>query len=257
MTREVYKIGLSTADKHSGERMLIGFYCYTLMNSHFSCWLILLTLIVGRYPAIGQLSGRITGDMVTKEKTPDGHYTLNVGKFFYDSRVKQVIYQMRFPRIETVVSQDTAVYSFRNQQLYSKVQSFTLPESTIFHLALVSRIKDFGLKSPQYTIEKIEREGNQVYVTYKPNVALPAFGKVKLSQKNNRLEGIIFFDPKGQPIAKQLFRQYTTVSGLEFPQEVIMTATRNGKPYYQITNYKNIEVNDFKDATHYYYPLPK
>ena len=195
--------------------------------------------------------------MVSKEKSPEGRYALNAGRFYYDTQIKQVIYQIRFPKPETVVSQDTLLYYFRKGKIVSRVPSFAIPEMSIFNLTLMGKMKDFGLKNSQYTIEKVERDGGKVYVTWKPVAALSTFGKIKLAQQNNRLEGIIFFDKKGNQVAKQLFRNYQTVGGIDFPGEVVMTSTRNGRPYIMVTTYKNIVINDFKDTQSYRVTVPK
>lgn len=139
----------------------------------------------------------------------------------------------------------------------SKLPNFAVPESSIFHLSLMGRMKEFGLKNSQYTVEKVERENNRVYITWKPSIQLSSFGKIKIAQQNNRLEGVVFFDKKGQEIARQLFRNYQTINGVDFPKEVVMVSRKGDKSYYMVTTYTNIVVNDFKDTQHYRVALPK
>jgi hypothetical protein len=209
------------------------------------------------FSAQAQVTGRISGEMLSKERQSDGRFVMNAGKFYYDTQIKQLIYQMRFPAKETVVSHDTLLYRFQNKKLTMKMSSLTIPVSSIFHLALTNQLKNFGLKAPLYTIEKVEKEGDRVFVTYKPGKLIANFGLVKLAQRNNRLEGSVFLDKKGAVIAKQFFKSYITVGSVDFPQEVSVESIRNGKSYYQLTTYKNIVVNDFQDEVNYRYALPK
>lgn len=221
-------------------------------------WLTVFFFCFAITVAKGQFTGRITGDLVSKEKNAAGRYVLNSGKFYYDTQIKQLIYQIRFPQPETVVMRDTVMYHFRNQKLFSRIPNFAVPEASIFHLSLMGRMKDFGLKNSQYTVEKVEKEADGVYITWKPVAALAnTFGRIKIAQRNNRLIGVVFFDKNDKQIAKQTFRNYTNVNGIDIPQEVIMVSTQNGKPYYLVTTYKNIVVNDFKDTKNYRVDLPR
>jgi len=204
-----------------------------------------------------QGAGRISGELLSKERQPNGQFVLNAGKFYYDTQVRQLIYQIRFPARETVVAQDTLLYRFQKDKLIQRLSSMSAPALSLFHLALINQLKSFGLKPPYYTIETVEKEGDRVFVTYTPDKALSSFGRVKLAQRNNRLEGVVFLDKKGAIIAKQFFKNYVTVGGIVFPQEVTIESVRNGKSYYQITTYKNIVVNDFRDQTSYRHALPK
>lgn len=204
-----------------------------------------------------QVTGRIEGEMMSKERQSDGKFVLNAGTFYYDTQIKQLIYQIRFPTKETVVSRDTILYRFQKKKLMQRLPSVAVPASSIFHLALTNQLKTFGLKAPLYTIEKVEKEGDRVFITYKPNKVLADFGLVKLAQRNNRLEGIVYLDKKGGVVAKQFFKNYVTVGTVDFPQEVVIQSMRNGKTYFQQTTYKNIVVNEFRDEVNYRYDLPK
>lgn len=221
-----------------------------------------LVLLIGFYLisqqlAQAQVTGRITGEMMSKERQSDGKFVLNAGTFYYDTQIKQLIYQIRFPAKETVVNRDTVLYRFQKKRLMQRLPSVAVPASSIFHLALTNQLKTFGLKAPLYTIEKVEKEGDRVFITYKPNKALAEYGMIKLAQRNNRLEGIVYLDKKGGVVAKQFFKNYITVGTVDFPQEVVIQSVRNGKAYFQQTTYKNIVVNEFKDEVNYRYDLPK
>jgi Domain of unknown function (DUF4292) len=197
------------------------------------------------------------GDMVTKERSATGKLVISSGKFYYDTRFKKVVYDIKFPKAELFVSKDTSLYYFEAGKFKYRLPSFATPETTVFHLSLTGRLAGFGLDEKNiYKIEKVTREGGKVYVTWKPDERIKNMGRVTLSQANNRLEGVVFFDAKGEVLAKQFFKNYTNMSGVEFPQEVIFISYKNKKEYYRVIKYHNVSINDFKDDKNYNYPLP-
>lgn len=203
-----------------------------------------------------QVTSRIKGLVITKERLPNGHFNISKGSFYYDTRFKKLVIDISYPSKETWVSHDTLVYHIKGKRLSSRAATLMTPEATIFHIALTGQISSYGLKKSFYEIEKVEKEGDRVYVTWKPDSRIPSLGKVKLAQHKNRLEGVVFFDEKGVVLAKQFFRKYKNFNGIEFPEEVVFINIKGAKEYYQIMTYQNIVVNDFKTDALYNYPLP-
>lgn len=202
-------------------------------------------------------SARISGVVITKERLPTGHYKISKGKIYYDTRFRKLLIDINYPTKEKWVSVDTLLYHFTGDKLKERTINITTPETSVFHIALTGQINNYGLKKSFYRIEKVEKELDRVYVTWAPDSRLKELlGKVKLSQYKNRLEGVVFFNVKGDVIAKHFFRKYKRISGIDFPEEVVFVSIRGGKEYYQIMTYQNIVINDFKNDALYNHPLP-
>jgi hypothetical protein len=222
---------------------------------NFSKLFFIIIIVFGR-EGLAQ-SARISGVVITKERLPTGHFKISKGKVYYDLRFRKLLIDINYPIKEKWVSVDTLLYHFSGDKFKEKTVNITTPETSIFHIALSGQITNYGLKKSFYQIEKVEREGGRVYVTWAPDSRLKSLlGKVKLSQYRNRLEGVIFFGVKGEIIAKHFFRKYKNINGIDFPEEVVFVSIRGGKEYYQIMTYKDIAVNDFKNDAFYNYQLP-
>jgi hypothetical protein len=201
---------------------------------------------------------RIKGDYSIKAKSADGKSQLTIGKFYYDKNIKKLTYQNTFPQKETWVSSDTLVYRIVNEKVASKYKSPPIGIFSIFHLVLTNQINNYGLKNSPFTIQKVEKQGDMVITTWLPPKALATlFGKVLISNKNNRLFGMIFIDSKDKILRKQFFDKYQNFRGLEFPMEIVDITYKDDKENYQVTTYKNIVIDDVTEDYLYNFALPK
>jgi hypothetical protein len=219
--------------------------------------LIIIFVLANQNFLFAQLHARIEGSLLSKETIANGVIQVNSGKFYYDTKYKKVVYDMKFPISETIISKDTLTYFYQKGALKNKIVTYASPETSIFHLALTGKIANFGLDNKNiYKIDKYEKVNGSVIVTWKPKVKLDKIGPLKMSLKGNRLEGIVFYDVTGNIVAKQFFKNYTTVSGVDFPGEVIFISIKNKKESYRVIKYHKIKVNDFKSDNFYNYNLP-
>jgi hypothetical protein len=123
---------------------------------------------------------------------------------------------------------------------------------------LTNQINNYGLKNSPFTIQKVEKQGDMVITTWLPPKALATlFGKVLISNKNNRLFGMIFIDSKDKILRKQFFDKYQNFRGLEFPMEIVDITYKDDKENYQVTTYKNIVIDDVTEDYLYNFALPK
>ncbi len=217
----------------------------------------LLFLLLFPHLLIAQQFFRVKADFSIKSKLTNGSGQLTMGTVFYDKTTKKIVYRNRFPEKETWVSVDSFMYKIVNENVISKQNIPSLAEFTVFHLALNGNLADYGLKNTSFTVEKVEKEKGQVITTWKPSPKLSkAVGKIMVSQKDKCLNGIVFFNPKGEIITKQFFNKYQNFNGLQFPCETIQITYVNGKEAYQMATYSNIVVNDFKDDDIYNFVIP-
>ena len=82
-------------------------------------------------------------------------------------------------------------------------------------------------------------------------------GKVLISNKSNKLFGIVFLDTKDNVVKKQFFNNYQNISGVEFPTEITEITYTGNKENYQVTTYKNVVIDETKDNLYFDYPIPK
>lgn len=201
---------------------------------------------------------RLKGDFTIKAKLADGKSQLTMGKFYYDRNFKKLVYLNHFPKKEIWVSKDTSVFHIVNNKVIDRQSAPPIAEFSMFHLVLNSQLSNYGFKNTSMVIEKVERQNDMVITTWAlPPKAPKLFGKIKTSTKNNKLNGIVFLNLDDKVVKKQFFSEYKNINGLEFPHEVIdITYSKDNKENYQVTTYKNVQIDDLSEGNIYNYPIP-
>lgn len=202
---------------------------------------------------------RIRADFSIKEKSTDGKSNLTMGQVFYDKLKKKIVYNVRFPEKEVWLFADTNMYTVRGSDIKKKPLIPGYIDFSIFNLALNNNLKDYGLKKTMYSLKGVVKEGNMVISSWMPQKEYAkVLGEVKISVVNNKLNGVIIYNPKKVMIGKQLFSNYVTINGFDFPTEIInFSYLENGQEIHQITTYKNIKVNDWDEESFYSFSVPR
>lgn len=204
----------------------------------------------------GQEYFRIKADFIVKISNSNGTKNLTKGTVFYDKKIKQLIYNINFPQNEQWISKDTSLYKLRDGKIYERRTIPYINEFTVFHLSLNSDLNDFGLKNSVYKVSKVEKKGDLVLSYWKiPAQVSKIMDHVIIARKGNRLESVIFVGDQQKILSKQFYRNYEKINAFEFPKQIIQilfdkTAGEN----YQVTEFKNIVVNDLTDNTSYQIP---
>jgi hypothetical protein len=219
-------------------------------------FIFILLLLLYFSCAKSQNLARINGQMIIKEKSADGKFSISSGTFYYDTKIKKLIYNLIFPNKITWVAKDTTLFKFENGIVVQKIRNYALPEFSIFHLALFGNLNDYGLSKSGYKISSTEKLKDNVYITYTPDKSYKGMGKVIIDQKNGLLQGIVFYNSKNVIINKQFFNKYKNEKGIAYPMEVINIAIINNKELYQVTTYNKISINDFNDTKNFDIKLP-
>ena len=176
--------------------------------------------------------------------------------WFKQYHFKQIIYYVTFPEREIWLTYDTLVYQIRNDKLVTKTATFAMAEFTVFHLALNSRMQDYGLRNTLFTATEVTKDGDLVITTWSsPPKNRQSLGNILVSVKNKQLFGVVFQDPKGGVIRKQFFEEYLLSSGLSFPGKIVEINTTEGRDSYQVTTYKNIVVDETQNDNKYFYNI--
>lgn len=208
---------------------------------------------------------RFKADVSIKDKLANGTYRLTMGKVYYDKLYKKIVYQLHFPQKETIVSQDTVLYTITDKNLISSTsRSLIIPEFTAFHLALTGKLSDYGLKPAAneksiYKISSVEKTSKGIMTTFVPaeESFKKLFGNIKMLNVNKKLDAMVFYDPKGNIVSRQFFKKYVNVKGVEFPSEVTMISYgEKGNKNIQLTTYKNVIIDQNTDDEIYRYKLP-
>lgn len=218
--------------------------------------ILLASLVLSITRASGQGYTRIRADFTVKIKTAAGGQSLTMGQVFYDKNIKQLIYYLTFPEKEIWLTSDTVIYQIKDGAVKAKTPTFSMTEFSVFHLALNSRLQDFGLKNTTYKIENVDRDEDMVITTWAPPVkAREKLGNILVSVKNKQLFGVVFLDPSGNTLRKQFFEDYQVIRGLPFPGKIVEILMDTGKENYQVTTFKNIVVDELENDSKYSYPV--
>ena len=206
----------------------------------------LLLLLPGKM--LGQQHFRIKADFSIKEKSADSTVNLTVGTVYYDKVIKKVIYDVSFPKKETWIIKDTAVYKIINGKVIEKIKATSIAEFTIFHMALTGSLNDFGIKDMPFKLATVEKQDSMVIATYKPDVGVQKlFGKIVMSRVKRKIYGIVFFKSNENIAGKQFFRKYKKIQGVDFPTEVLQINYTPKGTNQQITTFKNIVIDQPND----------
>ena len=196
---------------------------------------------------------RISADFTVKVKKSDGRLNLTRGRVFYDKNYKELIYEISFPQNEKWVIKDTSLIIIRKDTLYEKTSIPSINEFTVFHLALNSNLSDFGLKNSVYKINKVEKKNDLVLSYWKiPDQASTILDHVIIAKKDNRLESIVMIGNDAKIVSRQFFKDYEKIDAFEFPRQIVQILyDENGLENYQITEFKNIKINDLCNNSFY------
>lgn len=214
--------------------------------------------------AFSQQFYRFKAEVSIKDKLADGTYRLTMGKAYYDKIYKKIVYDLHFPKKETIVVQDTTMYKIENGKVTGAIRTVLIPEFTVFHLALTGKLSNYGLQGAAdekavYKIGKVEKTSKGVLTTWVPaeDRLKKVFGNIQMLKVDKRLDAMVFYDSKGKIVSRQFFKNYTNVKGIEFPQEVTMISYgADGKQNIQLTTYKNVKIDQNDEDTMYRYRIP-
>lgn len=206
---------------------------------------------------LGQYFFRLKADVSIKEKSYDGKSMLTKGKIYYDKNIKKLTYQISFPEKEKWLLTDTLMYRITTDSVFKEHTFVNIPEFSIFHISLSGNLNNFGLANSFYSISEVEKENDMVITTWQPKKeAGDKYGPIVMSQKDNKLYGIVFINKENKILSKHFFRDYVNINGFIFPGEVIQIVYIGDKENYKITTYKNIVLNDLQEENMYDYSIP-
>jgi hypothetical protein len=198
---------------------------------------------------------RVRAEFSVKEKSSDGRSSLTMGTVYYDKARKRIVYDVLFPEKEMWLFTDSVMYTIKDGITKKQpiVQGYI--DFSIFNLSLNNNLKDYGLKNSIYELGKVTADEDMVISLWVPKKEyVKVVGDVKVSIRGNQLYGVLVYDAAKKRIGKQVFSDYIKIGGFEFPGEIInFTYLENGEEIKQITNYKNVKINNWDEDYFYNY----
>ncbi len=200
---------------------------------------------------------RIQADISIKEELTDSSKRLSVGTVYYDKNEKSLLYVMTFPEEVVIAMIDTMTYMVKNGKVISAENSGIAPEYSIYAILLNERLQYFGLKESPYVLTDMKKEGQNLISRWEaPKRSKVINGELILSQRNGKLDAIISKNKKGVIIARQFFKEYQHISGLNVPTSLVQAMPFQDGELYKWTTLKNIQVNNDVSSEYYNYKLP-
>ncbi|MFY0674213.1 MAG: hypothetical protein JXQ87_12470 [Bacteroidia bacterium] len=220
---------------------------------HLLCFLLLPSLAFSQYKEY-----RISLDFSIKEKRSDGSFALQLGRAYYDMNHKKLVYDVSFPKKQTIITNDSLIYLIENGNTIDVNKDAGFIEMSIFHLSLTGSIKNFGLDESVYEAKKVEEDKGMVMTTWEIPRKFKGGSRNKIvtSVKDRRLYGVVFLDADGVPVSKQFYKEYEVINGVSVPTKVIFIVYVGGEEQYRIMEFKNIVINEFGNENIYNYPIP-
>lgn len=218
--------------------------------------ILLLIFIFYSTQTYSQKFYRVKANITIKDKNSDGKYNLTKGILYYDINYRKAVYNISFPENAMIVIADTVSYTIKEGK---KTKSKSLKEFldfSLFNLCLTGKLDYYGLKDTPFTISKTEKQDSLVITTWSPPQKLrKKKGVIKVSVKNKKLFGVIIYDVKGNIISKQFFEDYIVVKNLTIPTKIVSFSYIKGKTFTQITEFKNITINEEGNDSFYNYSV--
>jgi hypothetical protein len=203
-----------------------------------------------------QIQYRIEADYTIKEKNSSGYENLTMGKVFYDKNQRQIVFNVLFPEKEIIIINDTASISVKSGKFQKHELGGNLIDFSVLSLFLNGDLEYFGLSKTPFKLEKVEKDDGLVISTWvmANKYAKSPVSKMLLSQKDNNLQGLITFGPNDEILSKQIFSDYISVNGMNFPGQVLQIMyTPDGGESKKITTYKNVVINSTNNNAFYNY----
>jgi hypothetical protein len=200
---------------------------------------------------------RIKTDYSVKYTDSKGNSALQIGVVYYDINSKMIVMKNGFPIREIIAQKDTSIYHIRNNYIHIREKAYSPVELSIFHLALIGELEDYGLKKAGYTLESVKEDKGLILTIWTPPGQMKSYtGKILVSVKDKKLFGIVFLDANEKIIAKHFFRKYTNTNGFTFPSEILRITYLNDQEISMLTSYSNIIVNGTNEDEYYNYKIP-
>lgn len=196
------------------------------------------------------LGNRIEADYTIKEIAHDGGKSLIIGKVFYDINSQTLLHRQSFPEERLIIFKDTSAYQVKGDSIFRTSSSSMTVQFSIYHLVLSNEITDFGLVNMGFELVNVDDQQGKVVSKWKYPGA--SSGYVAITQDQGLVDGVLFYNEKGEAVVKQYFKEYVSAGRFSFPGKIYEFINSPGGGSKKITVHNNIKVDDFEDESEYY-----
>jgi hypothetical protein len=201
---------------------------------------------------------RITADFTVKQKQGDKGQMVS-GKLYYDLKVNKLCYQIQFPEPEYLVFKDSLLFRFNEKKEFEEVKEVMYhPALSTYALVLTRSLEDLGLKRSGYGITDLQMKGDSVVITRwdPPPQLKDKLGRVFLSHQQKIIQGAVFYNPRGDLIAKEFYQEMEVIDGMPVPTQKLTILYPDGEKRMTITKLKNVRFDELDQPDLYNFPLP-
>jgi hypothetical protein len=201
-----------------------------------------------------QINHRIEAEISIKEITNAGEQSLMMGKVFYDKNIREIVYEISFPKQNRFAITDNGILPNQTDSIDLTGKTKQLVDFSVVNLFLNQELGYFGLENTPFTMLSVEREGDMVISEWQlPEEMGQNMGKMLISQKNKQLFGLVTLGPDDVLVSKQFFSEYIDVNGYMFPSKIIQINYSLLGESKKITTFRNIKLNNYANENSYHF----
>ncbi len=177
---------------------------------------------------------------------------LIIGSCYYDKNLDKLTYRLTFPDEEQWVVADSFIYTIKDGMVLNKSAVPPITEHNIFRMLLDQTFSEFGMLKSGYEIQKVNRKGTEVYVTYRPPEQYnEVLGSLVLVKERKKLKGAIYYEPDGNMMFRQQLLDYEVIDGLPVPTQMTHIVEKSGKKIKRVLTFENVMVNEVANDKFY------
>lgn len=199
-----------------------------------------------------QIYNRVSCEISIKEIHADGTQILTMGHVYFDKNIREIIYDISFPRKYQFAVSDYGVLNDSTNIKVDKQFSTHLVDFSVFNLVLSGKLDYFGLNNSAYQMVDVSNEDDMVISEWKLPVELGSdFGRMLVSQKNKQLYGLVSFDNEDHMLSQQFFTHYEQIKDMEFPTHLLQMSYIDDKVVFKkLITLRNIKLNEPLDENY-------
>ncbi len=183
-------------------------------------------------------------DFTIKEKRGgEDKAILMVGSLVFDNVGNKTTYNIKFPKKETWILQDSFLTIIRNDSTLHKKTKGNLNEYLMFKNILEYKDNDFGLTSMGFKIQNVDDSNDNLLMTWSPPQGYDKFiKKVETTLKDNLLTSVIVTDVDNFEISKIFYDDYKMIQDLPVPYKITSQVSSKKEDVFKSISFKNVEI---------------
>lgn len=170
--------------------------------------------------------------------------SLIIGDIVYTKSEKTAVYNLKFPKKEKWVFQDTMLLKYRNDSLIEEKIMRFFSQENIFNNLLDNQSTDYGLSDINFTIAEVDESGDDaVSVTWVPPVQLE--DKVKsviTTVEDNVLMAVKIYNPEGNLALESYNEDHQVISNISVPMKISSRSSSQYGDIFKVITFRNVNI---------------